>query len=60
MLIGRRYIMQSCLLNGTQIYSFDIIGKNDTVHFEREREYRNASKKNLLKCCDCGSKVIFK
>jgi len=52
--------MQSCLLEGKQIYAFDILGKNDTVLFEREKEYRRASKKNLLKCCGCGGTVIFK
>lgn len=52
--------MQSCLLEGKQIYAFDILGKNDTVHFEREKEYRLASKKNMLKCCGCGDTVIFK
>jgi len=52
--------MQICLLEGKQIYAFDILGKNDTVIFEREKEYRRASKKYLLKCCGCFGTVIFK
>lgn len=52
--------MQMCLYEGKPIYSFDILGKNDTIKIEAEKIFRSASKQGLLKCSDCGNQVIFR
>ena len=52
--------MQMCLYQGEPIYSFDILGKNNTLKLDIEKTFRSASKQGLLKCSDCGNSVIFK
>lgn len=52
--------MQMCLYEGKPIYSFDILGRNNTIKIEIEKTFRFASKQDLLKCSDCGNQVIFR
>ena len=52
--------MQMCLYEGKPIYSFDILGRNNTIKIEIEKTFRFASKQGLLKCSDCGNQVIFR
>jgi hypothetical protein len=52
--------MQKCKLNGSFIYAFDVIGENNTILNDREKEWRRASEGNLLLCDECGHPVILK
>ena len=52
--------MQMCLLKGKPVYSFDILGDNNTIKYQVERDYRSSSNQGLLKCAECGGPVIFK
>ena len=52
--------MQMCLYGSKPIYSFDILGENNTIKIEIEKTFRSASREGLLKCFDCGNPVIFR
>lgn len=52
--------MQKCRFNGKDIYAFNVIGKNDTINYAIEKEWKKAGEKNELLCDECEATVIFR
>jgi hypothetical protein len=52
--------MQKCRYNGTPIYAFNIKGKNETINFTVEKEWKRAGEMNQLICDECEAPVIFR
>lgn len=52
--------MQMCFYEGKAVYAFEILGKNNIIDFDIEKKIRSASNKSLLKCSECGNRVIFR
>lgn len=52
--------MQKCRYKGNAIYAFNIKGKNDTINFQLEKEWKKAGENNQLSCEECGAPVIFR
>lgn len=42
--------MQKCIFNGKGIYAFNVVGKNDTINYAVEKEWKKAGEKNELLC----------
>lgn len=52
--------MQKCKYNGKHIYAFNVKGKNDTINYILEKEWKKASENNQLICVECEAPVIFR
>jgi hypothetical protein len=52
--------MQKCKYNGTPIYAFSVKGKNETVNYSIEKEWKKAGEMNQLTCDECDAPVIFR
>lgn len=52
--------MQKCRFNGKDIYAFNVIGKNETINYAIEKEWKKAGEKNELVCDECEATVIFR
>ena len=52
--------MQKCTYKEKNIYAFNVIGKNETINYTLEKEWKKASEANQLICDECGAPVIFR
>ncbi|NNU78178.1 competence protein CoiA family protein [Clostridium estertheticum] len=52
--------MQKCRFNGKGIYAFNVVGKNETINYIIEKEWKKAGEKNELLCDECEAPVIFR
>jgi Competence protein len=52
--------MQKCTYKEKNIYAFNVIGKNETINYTLEKEWKKASESNQLICDECGAPVIFR
>jgi hypothetical protein len=53
-------IMQKCRYNSTPIYAFNVKGKNETINYTVEKEWKKAGEMNQLICDECEAPVIFR
>ncbi len=52
--------MEKCKYNGKAIYAFNVVGSNETINYNVEREWRKAGERDELLCDECDSPVIFR
>ncbi|GKU24075.1 hypothetical protein CFOLD11_09010 [Clostridium folliculivorans] len=52
--------MQKCRYNGTPIYAFNVKGKNETINYSIEKQWKKAGEMNELICDECEASVIFR
>lgn len=52
--------MQKCRFNGKDIYAFNVIGKNDTINYIIEKDWKRAGETSQLRCDECEAPVIFR
>lgn len=52
--------MQKCRYKEKNVYAFNVIGKNKTINYILEKEWKKASEGNQLVCVECEAPVIFR
>ena len=52
--------MYACLYKNSMICAFDVTNINEVLNYEVSVEWREAGRKGLLRCPECGNEVLLK